>query len=88
MEHPDMVIGLPWQLAQVLLQAASIPFTVTYGQNYNKFFSLADDGYYVARMTMPELGSSEWHVLLYRPMVNSGFDTCKEVEYAEGFKES
>lgn len=86
--HPEMVVGLPWQLAERLLQAASIRFSVTYGENYNKFFSIANDGLYVARVMKLETSPVEWEVLLYRPMINSGFDMCKEVQYAEGFTET
>lgn len=32
------IIGLPWQLAEGLLRAAKIPFAVTIGDNYNRFF--------------------------------------------------
>lgn len=46
----ESIVGLPWQLAEPLLQAASIPFRVEVLQNYNKFFSVSSKGYYVGRV--------------------------------------
>lgn len=74
------IIGLPWQLAEGLLRAANVPFTVSVGQNYNKFFKIDSEGYYVARITN---NGTSYEVLLFHPMINSAFEKCKEVQYAE-----
>lgn len=74
------ILGLPWQLAQSILQAASIPFKVTIGGSFNKFFDVANEGFYVGRVTHKD---QVCHVLLYRPMINSAFEHCEEVEYAQ-----
>ncbi|WP_251440213.1 hypothetical protein [Veillonella intestinalis] len=76
------MVGLPWQLAQQMLQAANIPFAVTIGENYNRFFTVADNDFYVGRVAyVEEMGI--WQILLYRPMVASGFENCNEVQYAK-----
>lgn len=70
----DKIIGLPWQLAEKSLQAASISYEVKWGQNYNKFFDIADTGAYVARIKYNDL-TNIYEVLLYRPMFNSNFNS-------------
>ena len=47
----NSLIGMPWQLAKSRLQAAHIPFKVIIGDNFNRFFEIASEGYYVARIT-------------------------------------
>lgn len=74
------ILGLPWQLVEPLLQAACIPYTIQIGHNYNKFFSISTEGYYVGKVDIHE---STWLILLYRPMVNSNFEKSKEVIYAK-----
>lgn len=83
MKNADKIVGLPWQLAEGILQAAAIPYVVNFGKNYNRFFEVASDGAYVARVREDALGQLE--ILLYRPMKKSRFETCDEVRYAEIF---
>ncbi|MCI5708546.1 hypothetical protein [Veillonella caviae] len=80
MTDSSSLIGMPWQLAKPLLQAAQIPFKVMIGDNFNRFFNIAQSSYYVARITNHEEGV---YVLLYRPMVVSEFGHVQEVMYAE-----
>ena len=75
----NSLIGMPWQLAKSRLQAAHIPFKVTIGDNFNRFFDVATDGYYVARVKEIQ---ETWHILIYRPMINSDFGISAEVDYA------
>lgn len=82
MELKDIIVGLPWQLVKLKLQAASIPFTVKVGNNYNRFFEIANDGYYVSRV---KEGNGQYEILLYRPLKNSNFELSNEVEYAKEF---
>lgn len=82
MNTPNLMVGLPWQLAQRMLQAANIPFAVTIGENYNRFFTVADNDFYVGRVQYVE-ETGVWQILLYRPMVASGFENCNEVQYAK-----
>lgn len=79
------IIGLPWQLAERLLRAAKIPFAVTVGGNYNRFFSVAEADYYVGRVTTDEQQPGVWQILLFRPMIASEFENCNEVQYAKEF---
>ena len=76
MNTPNLIVGLPWQLAQKMLQAANIPFSVTMGENDNDF--------YVGRVAYVE-EEGLWQILLYRPMIASGFENCTEVQYAKEF---
>lgn len=80
MDTPDHMVGLPWQLAKPILQAASIPFRVTLGASFNRFFTVAPDDWYVTRVKEKE-GCLD--ILLHRPMVASGFEHCREVRYVE-----
>lgn len=84
MNTPNSIVGLPWQLAQRMLQAANIPFSVTIGENYNRFFTVADNNFYVGRVTCVE-ETGLWQILLYRPMIASSFENCTEVQYAKEF---
>lgn len=77
----NSIIGLPWQLVEPLLRAASIPFTVQIGNNYNTYFSVSSEGLYVGRVKM--LPTGEASIVLYYPMVYSSFEQCAEVIYAE-----
>ncbi len=74
------LVGLPWQLAKRRLQAAYIPFRVTIGASYNKFFTVAQDGFYVARVIKHE---DIWDILIYPPMIYSNFEQSEEVQYAD-----
>ncbi len=71
-------LGLPWKLVEPTLIESSIPYIVIYGKSYNRFFDVSTEGYYVTRIA---LKGKVWEILLYRPMINSGFDKCKEVQY-------
>lgn len=84
MNTPNLIVGLPWQLAQKMLQAANIRFSVTMGENYNRFFTVADNDFYVGRVAYVE-EEGLWQILLYRPMIASGFENCTEVQYAKEF---
>ena len=55
-------------------------FKVIIGDNFNRFFEIASEGYYVARITESE---DMLHIILYRPMVASDFGHTLEVMYAE-----
>lgn len=79
------IVGLPWQLAEGLLQAASIPYRVVIGKNYNRFFSIIEESnYYVARVKRIQNDTSEeLEILLYKPMIMSDLYQSKEVEYAK-----
>jgi len=70
MTDSSSLIGMPWQLAKSQLQAAHIPFKVIIGDNFNRFFDIASEGYYVARITACD---DMLHIILYRPMVASDF---------------
>ncbi len=83
--QPTSIIGLPWQLVEGLLRAANIPFAVTIGDNYNRFFSVADSNYYVSRVTIDPRNTGTWQILLFRPMIASEFENCNEVQYAKEF---
>ena len=74
------ILGLPWQLAKHRLTLANINYIAEYGESFNKFFAVADKGWYVARIREK---NDTWHVLLYRPMVYSDFETMTGVAYAE-----
>ncbi len=76
----EKLIGLPWQFAEAFLQAASVPYTAEFGQNFNRFFSIAETGAYVARVTIVD---GVYHILLYRPMIDSGFGSTCEVKDAQ-----
>lgn len=76
----NSLIGIPWQLARSRLQAAHIPFKVIIGDNLNRFFDIASEGYYVARIT--ECGDV-LHIVVYRPMIASDFGHTLGVMYAE-----
>lgn len=78
--NQKLILGLPWQLVEPMLQAAHVPFTIEIGQNYNKFFTIGNEGYYVGRVVVTD---GIWHVLLYTPMVNSEFGKSREVAYAK-----
>lgn len=80
MIHSSSLIGMPWQLAKSQLQAAHIPFKVIIGDNLNRFFDIASEGYYVARIT--ECGDV-LHIVVYRPMIASDFGHTLGVMYAE-----
>ncbi|MCF0154731.1 MAG: hypothetical protein HUJ84_03240 [Veillonella sp.] len=80
MVHAQSLLGLPWQRVKEILRAANIPYKVTLGASFNKFFAVADKGWYVARV---DEQADAWHVLLYRPMIYSEFEECTEVAYAE-----
>lgn len=80
MTNSSSLIGMPWQLAKSQLQAAHIPFKVIIGDNFNRFFEIASEGYYVARITESE---DMLHIILYRLMVASDFGHTLEVMYAE-----
>ena len=80
MTDSSSLIGMPWQLAKSLLQAAHIPFKVIIGDNFNRFFDIASEGYYVARITACD---DMLHIILYRPMVASDFGHTLGVMYAE-----
>lgn len=80
MNISEHIVGLPWRLVKPILQAASIPFKVTIGGSFNRFFDVSEQGFYVGRVTYQD---GEWHILLYRPMITSNFQDCKEVEYAK-----
>lgn len=82
MVTPDSIVGLPRRSAENLLRAAAIPYTVVVGDNFNNHFSVADEGYYVGRVRLLADGAT-WEVLVYRPMIASGFEDCKEVQYAK-----
>lgn len=78
------IVGLPWQLAEDLLQAASIPYRVMIGKNYNRFFSIIDEpNYYVSRVKQPQDETGEIEILLYKPMIMSDLYQSNEVEYAK-----
>lgn len=83
--RPTSIIGLPWQFAEGLLQAANIPYAVTIGANYNRFFTVAESNYYVGRVTTDPMKPGVWQVLLFRPMIASEFENCNEVQYAKEF---
>lgn len=80
MTRSSSLIGMPWQFAKFQLQAAHIPFKVIIGDNYNRFFDVASEGYYVARITESD---NMLHIILYRPMVASDFGHTLGVMYAE-----
>ncbi|SNV64098.1 Uncharacterised protein [Veillonella rodentium] len=78
--NSNTLIGMPWQLAKSRLQAAHIPFKVMIGASFNRYFEIANEGLYVARIT----GVDEClHVLVYRPMIASDFGRSIEVDYAK-----
>ncbi len=83
MEHTS-ILGFPWQLAQSLLQAASIPFITKVEKNYNRFFSISSDEYYVGRVKV--IGST-WEIVLFHPMVASHITQPYEVQYAKKIME-
>ena len=76
----NSLIGIPWQLARSRLQAAHIPFKVMIGGAFNRFFEIADEGFYVARITKVD---ECLHILLYRPMIASDFGNSDEADYAK-----
>lgn len=80
MFHTDTLMGMPWQLAKLRLQAACIPYKVIIGGNFNRFFSVEKDGYYVARVKPDQDGII---VVVYPPMIHSHFSEHTEVAYAE-----
>lgn len=82
-ETLDTLIGLPWQLAERFLQAASIPFITVWGKNYNRFFDVSQKSPYVARIRKTNEDQDKWEVLLYYPMISSDFSECSEVEYVK-----
>lgn len=83
MEHTS-ILGFPWQLAQSLLQAASIPFTTKIEKNYNRFFSISSEEYYVGRVTVKD---NSWEIVLFHPMVASHLTQLNEVRYAKKLME-
>ena len=80
MTHSSSLIVMPWQLTKSQLQATHIPLKVIIGDNYNRFFDVASEGYYVARITESD---NMLHIILYRPMVASDFGHTLGVMYAE-----
>ena len=82
MNNVNLMVGLPWQLAEIQLQAACIPYKIRVGNNYNRFFPIAVKGYYVGRVKNFD---TYWEILLYKPMVYSDFENSDEVEYAKEF---
>ncbi len=80
MLNSEYLLGMPWQLAKSRLQAAHIPFKVTIGSSFNRFFTISDEGFYVGRVTVNQ---DIWYILVYRPMINSDFGNCTEVNYSE-----
>lgn len=80
MLNAQELLGLPWQHVKTLLEADHVPYKVTIGANFNKFFPISDEGWYVAK-ALPKEGA--WHILIYRPMVYSDFESFSEVTYAE-----
>ncbi len=88
MEHTS-ILGFPWQLAQSLLQAASIPFTTKIEKNYNRFFSISSEEYYVGRVIVKQ---GTWEIVLFHPMVasrmaESDVVQSNEVQYAKKLME-
>ena len=84
MEHTS-ILGFPWQLAQSLLQAASIPFTTKIEKNYNRFFSVSSEECYVGRVMIVD---NTWEIVLFHPMVashvaESNVVQLNEVQYAK-----
>ena len=77
-------IYFPWQLAQSLLQAASIPFTTKIEKNYNRFFSISSEECYVGRVIVKEC---TWEIVLFHPMVASHVAQSSEVQYAKKLME-
>ena len=77
-------MGFPWQLAQSLLQAASIPFTTKIEKNYNRFFSVSSEECYVGRVKVIE---GTWEIVLFHPMVSSHVTVSNEVQYAKKLME-
>ena len=67
-------------IAKSRLQAAHIPFKVMIGASFNRFFEIADEGFYVARITKVD---ECLHILVYRPMIASDFGHSIEVDYAK-----
>ena len=47
---------------------------------FNRFFDIADEGFYVARVTKVD---ECLHILVYRPMIASDFGKSIEVDYAK-----
>lgn len=83
MEHTS-ILGFPWQLAQSLLQAASIPFTAKIEKNYNRFFSISSEECYIGRVIVKE---DAWEIVLFHPMVASHVAQSNEVQYAKKLME-
>ena len=88
MEHTS-ILGFPWQLAQSLLQAASIPFTTKIEKNYNRFFSVSSEECYVGRVIVLD---GIWEIVLFHPMVAnpmvaSYVAQSSEVQYAKKLME-
>ena len=83
MEHTS-ILGFPWQLAQSLLQAASIPFTTKIEKNYNRFFSISSEECYVGRVIVKE---GAWEIVLFHPMVACHVAQSNEVQYAKKLME-
>ncbi len=88
MEHTS-ILGFPWQLAQSLLQAASIPFTTKIEKNYNRFFSVSSEECYVGRVIVLD---GIWEIVLFHPMVASHVAKSyvvrsNEVQYAKKLME-
>ena len=88
MKHTS-ILGFPWQLAQSLLQAASIPFTTKIEKNYNRFFSVSSEECYVGRVMVVD---GTWEIILYHPMVASHVSESNgvrwnEVQYAKKLME-
>ena len=88
MEHTS-ILGFPWQLAQSLLQAASIPFTTKIEKNYNRFFSISYEECYVGRVIVLD---GIWEIVLFHPMVashavESYVVQSNEVQYAKKLME-
>lgn len=71
-------VGLPWLLVKKELDASGIPYKTEEGKAFNRFFPISLVGYYIGRVQKKESG---YTFLLYRPMVYSEFETCKEVTY-------
>ena len=83
MKHTS-ILGFPWQLAQSLLQAASIPFTTKIEKNYNRFFSVSSEECYVGRVMVVD---GTWEIVLFHPMVASHVAQLSEVQYAKKLME-
>lgn len=65
------LIGLPWSLVEKMLQETKVSYRITYGASFNKFFSVASQGWYVYRVKKTD---TVWDIFLLRPMIYSGYE--------------